>query len=272
MNSTIKKIGYSIREICNGSPSVNILTICGLTALCYLILTYLSSDGLLGFLTGIYNQKTYSSTEEFLTHLEVQKIDEITAILPGIVSAIFFIRPSRQIKSNIQNRLLPIPVWARMLAIMLLILLVFMISTATIILLDQAIIAYIKHQYLPEVTKLRQSIGDLYYQLSNYSMLSDHYRSPLSGSSLLTPLVFTYITSLLLLDLTLIFKKYSQIFGPVLIAAVFLTGSMLHRLILNAHLPHVMYIHNIWSIALCITVLLLCLIAVLYYSLKEREE
>jgi hypothetical protein len=270
MKTRIKDIFFAAREISKGSGAINLLSISGITFIIYIVLLILNKSDLFYILTNIKNRNNYETVGDYNGALEYLYIDEANVIIPIITVIISFIPLFRIIKSNPQNRLLPISPWTKIIAVTFVIYAVTLVSSFVVYLLDQGVVYYIRHLFLLELTDLRESSGYLYRQIPTDRILANNYQYPLSLFKNVTILgVLAPLSIILLLNLNLIFRQYSIIKGPALICLVILIGVMLQN-IMQPIPSTVMSAGRIPGIYF--SVMLINLIFTLYYLLKEREE
>lgn len=202
--------------------------------------------------------------------LEALHINSINIITPLVIPIIVFIAPSEFIKQAPQNRLLPVSTGVRVVAVILVSLVIALVSSAVVVLLDHALIAYMRYRFLDEVIAFRESIGELYRQLPNNAILSTSYSSSIPFSMWLSMCLLTPFINMFNLITKMIFPRYSMVKGVLAVGIILLITILLKGV--SQPIPSaVLAIDVSWITNLYSWILMACLLLTLFFVFKERE-
>ena len=163
MKNKIKNFYFIIREICQGSRRISLLSISVITFLIYSIIFSFNNQWVLSLLFGKINKHSFPTVAEYLHYLESCTIDsEINILVPILTPMVLLIIPTIQQKTNIAIKLLPTTNWLTVVAFTVIIICVTTLSMGIVQVLDYGIKYYLRAKYLTEIIALQESIGVLY--------------------------------------------------------------------------------------------------------------
>lgn len=278
MKEKIKNFYYALREICQGSGKISLLSILIITVIIYGFLFITSNQQILPLLTSNINKQAFPSTQEYLTYLESRRIDlDINKLVPILSTIVLLIVPIGELKTNIALRLLPISIWTKIIALLIIIVTVTILSFGIVQLLDYGILHYIRAQYLSEVINLNESIGELYKKNNGgISFLFDpSYANSFKGiRDLSTIIIISLVFNTISLVINLIFNKYSLVKGIGLAAIVMYIAFNLRQAITHYGGTTIETNSIVYTTVYYIyfPILFICFLLSFYYLLKQKER
>lgn len=270
MKTALTDIYKYSREICRSTARINLLSIALITLIVYFVYLIIFNQDFLFFLTNIKGLEDYNSTDDYMLSLEALHINEMSLLIPIGVVIILFIAPSEYIKRDLQNRLLPVSTGVRVVTIILVSLYIALVSSTVVVLLDHALIAYMRFRFLDEISAFRESTGDLYHQLPNNAILSSSYSYFIPFSKWLSMCLLIPFINVLILNMAMLFARYSIIKGVLFLGIIIFIVITLY----NSQQPipsTVIAVDVPWITNLYSWVIMACLLLTLFFVFKERE-
>lgn len=270
-----KSLLHTLREISRGSGKINIITVGIYTLTLYFAFLVGFNSEFIALLIKNKTASDFKSIHEYIAALSSLELDRTYFIVPGLVSIMLLIPYVLNIKSNTLNRLLPISIHTRIVAIFISILFITSLSLGMIILLNQLVLLFTRYSLLPELIKALESIGELYKQLPSEYMLSQdyvelHYITPI----IIIVYVFSLFLNIIMFNVGLFFKTYSWFKGLAVFLFTLFAITYFHskHRFASASEPYLTLQRDVSFPFIVMFFIIAMLTMSLYFLLKEREE